>query len=455
MKSFDEIRTVYFSGIGGIGMSALAQLLHAEGKVVTGSDMQQSEMTERLQMRGIPVALVQDGAGITPGVDLCIFTSAVPQDHPEHAKATQLGIPTMSYFEAVGEYMKGFDKAITISGTHGKSTTTSMIANIMVDAGLDPTVIVGTVVKEFGSNARAGGRKYIVVEACEYKEHMLNLRPDMIVLTNIEEDHLDYYRDLEHIVMTFQKYINHLPPSGVLFKNIDDSESVDLGYDGKTVLYGMGSDATVRASQMKVDHKQQTFVSGGETYTLRIPGKFNISNALAAIAVGRSLGISEESMKKTLANFSGVWRRFEVLGEYKGAAVISDYAHHPTAVGSTIKAAREFYPGRRIVAVFQPHQRSRTKTLFQGFVDCFAEADFTIIQEIYDVAGREESSDSHVSSQQLVDAVEKTGKYALFTPDVVATRRQIDETVDSNDVLIIMGAGNIYHLAEELVSESQ
>jgi len=454
MTRFDQIQTVYFSGIGGIGMSALAQLLHADGKVVKGSDMQKSEMTERLMLRGIPISFVQDGAQITPDVDLCVFTSAVPEDHPEHTKAKQLGIPTMSYFEAVGEYMKGFEHAITVSGTHGKSTTTSMIANIMIDAGLDPTVIVGTVVKEFGSNARAGGRKYLVVEACEYKEHMLNLHPSMIVLTNIEEDHLDYYRDLEHIVMTFQKYINHLPPSGVLFKNTDDSESSDLGYDGKTVSYGMSAQADIRATQMKVGNVAQTFLCGGEIYTLRIPGKFNISNALAAIAVGRELGISAESTKKTLAAFAGVWRRFEVVGEYKGATVISDYAHHPTAVSSTIKAAREFYPGRRIVVAFQPHQRSRTKKLFTGFVECFADADLTIVQEIYDVVGREESGDADVSSRQLVDAVDKMGKYALYTPNVAATRQQIEEVIESGDVLIVMGAGNIYRLAEELISES-
>lgn len=447
--NFDALNTVYFSGIGGIGMSALAQLLHDEGKTVLGSDIVKTSVTERLERKGISVQHHQTTSELPAGIDLFIHTSAVNPDNPQYKKAQELGIPTLSYFEAVGEYMKQFDMAIAVSGTHGKSTTTALIANILVRAGLDPTVIVGSIVKEFGSNARHGKkRKVIVVEACEHQAHMLHLRPSMIVLTNIEEDHLDYYTDLDHIVMTFQKYINHLPHDGVLVKNVDDSESNELDFDGRTVTYGLDAEADYTAHDIQVQDAHQVFESGDTTFELQIPGRFNVYNALAAIAACRTLGITESYLQRTLRKFTGVWRRFEVLGSYRGALVISDYAHHPTAIHSTIKAAREFYPGRRIVAVFQPHQRSRTEKLFDGFVHSFAEADFAIIQEVYDVAGREE--DARVSGADLVQAVEQQGKYARFTPDIAATRQAIDDSVEPNDVLLIMGAGDIYRLAEEI-----
>lgn len=446
--SLTQAQHIYFSGIGGIGMSALAQLFAAEGKKISGSDIVRSDMTERLELQGIPVALTQDGSGIREGIDLCIFTSAVPATHPERQACERLGIPTLSYFEAVGEYAKEFENVIAISGTHGKSTTTALIGLVLVEAGLDPTVIVGTVVSEFHSNARKGSKKYLVVEACEYKEHMMNIHPNMIVLTNIEADHLDYYRDLEHITQTFQKYIDGLPRTGILFKNVDDTESVELSTDARTVTYGATRQCEFRASSMTVQDKTQSFVVGGHTYTLNIPGKFNVYNATAAIAVARTLGVEESHIEKVFAAFRGVWRRFEVVGSYNNATVISDYAHHPTAVHSTIKAARQFYPGKRIVVVFQPHQRDRTIKLFEGFTQSFSEADLVIIQEIYDVAGRE--AGEQISSRDLVKAIEKVGKYAFYTRDVAHTRQQIDELVENNDVVLIMGAGDIDHLARAL-----
>lgn len=432
-------------------MSALAQLLHADGKQVSGSDRKETSVTDRLQRKGITVRYAQDGIGLDEQTDLFIYTSAILADHPERRRALDLGMRSISYFEAIGEYMRAFKNTIAVSGTHGKSTTTAMIANILVAAGMNPTVIVGSVVKEFESNARAGSKDVLVVEADEHEAHMLHLRPHMIVLTNIEADHLDYYRDLDHIVLTFQKYLDNLPESGVLFKNVDDSESQELGCDGTVVTYGIDHPAQVSARLQRRAHTQ-CFTSNGTAFELQIPGRFNVLNALAAIAVARHLHIPEQVIVDTLHDFHGVWRRFEIMGHYRGATVISDYAHHPTAVHSTIKAAREFYPGRRLVAVFQPHQRSRTKKLFSDFTKSFSEADFVIIQEIYDVAGREQSADTDISSGDLVAAVEQTGKYALYSADIADTRRKIDAVVEKNDVLLIMGAGDIYTLAEELAS---
>jgi len=431
-------------------MSALAQLLLSDGKHLSGSDLSSSEVTASLQRKGIHVELDQSGAAVPDRCDLLIYSDALPESHPERVVAQQRGITTLSYFEAVGQYMLDFEYAIAISGTHGKSTTTAMIANILIQAGLDPTVIVGSIVKEFGSNARAGGKKYIVVEACEHKAHMLNLHPQCIVLTNIEADHLDHYRDLDHIVATFQKYINLLPTDGLLIKNSDDSESQDLNSDSPVVTYGLVEPSDLMATDIHVSKLGQTFVADGTTFTIKKPGKFNVYNALAAISAARHLGVGDTDIDKALKSFQGIWRRFEVMGQYRGATVISDYAHHPTAIQSTVRAAKEFYPDHRVVVVFQPHQRSRTAKLFDEFVKSFHEADFSIIQEIYDVAGREEGES--ISSTQLVSAIETAGRYAIFSEDVAATRQEIDETIEPGDVLLIMGAGDIYKLAEELTS---
>ncbi len=449
-----KAKIIHFSGIGGIGMSALAQLLHADSVIVQGSDLVESEMVRHLQQQGISVTVgPQDGSALTDAVDMVVATSAISNEHPERQRAQELGIPVLTYFEAVGEYMKQFETVIAISGTHGKSTTTAMIATMLVAGGLDPTVIVGTIVKEFKSNARHGSKKYLVVEACEHREHMLNLHPHIIVLTNIEEDHLDYYRNLDHIVMTFQKYVNHLPSHGVLVKNIDDSEVADIGFDGTVIRYGMGSLATVTAKEIVVKPGVQQFTSNDTTFTLHIPGRFNIYNALAAIAVGRHLGVGEAVMAATLDQFRGVWRRFEVIGIWRGATVISDYGHHPTALHSTIHATREFYPHRRIVVVFQPHQRSRTQQLFKGFVDSLMEADYVIVQEIYDVAGREDPV-IQVSSRDLVSAVEKRGKYATYTEDNAQSVVAVQKIGEQDDVVLVIGAGDVYHVAEELVNGS-
>ncbi len=439
-------QTIYFAGIGGIGMSALAQLLLYDGVKISGSDISRSEIIESLKRKGIHIEFEQDGKSVQG--DLFIYSDALPENHPERVAARNANITELSYFEALGQYMEEFEYVIAISGTHGKSTTTAMVAAFLVNAGLDPTVIVGSIVKEFGSNARIGSKELMVVEACEHKAHMLNLHPNMIVLTNIEEDHLDYYRDLDHIVMTFQKYIDLLPIDGVLIKNLDDSESRDIGTDSKILTYAIEEQADFQATKIAQTKKGQSFTVNKKEYVLSKPGIFNVYNALAAIAVAKYLKVSEKIIVKTLKSFKGIWRRFEILGTYKGATVVSDYAHHPTAVHYTIKAAHTFFEGRRIVVVFQPHQHSRTIKFFDRFVESVSEADFSIIQEVYDVVGRNEGK--KVTSKELVQGVERKGKYSIFTEDVAATRNEIDKIIEKDDVLLIMGAGDIYKLAEEL-----
>lgn len=453
----DGIKKVYFIGIGGIGISGLARIFNDMGKQVAGSDMVQSEITDELEEEGIKVIIGQDGSEIDESFDLIVFSDAVPKDNPERLKVGELDLEDkeLSYFDAAAELMKDYEYAIAVSGTHGKTTTCAMIAEIMIKAGLDPTVIVGSKIKKLNSNARLGkNKKYFIIEACEHKEHMMRLSPKAIVLTNIEEDHLDYYRDLEHIEMTFQNFINKLPKDdGLLIKNNDDSESRNLGFDGKIISYGIEEKADVMARGIKIRDQVQQFRVGREKFELRIPGKFNVYNALSAVALARELGVGDEKIKNALFEFKGTWRRFENVCEYRGAQVISDYAHHPTAVSGLINAAKEFYPKRRIFMVFQPHQHNRTKKLFKRFAEAFDGADFIILQEIYDVPGREEDEDRDISSQDLAREVEKRGKYVFYSPDFKKARRLLDEHLEKGDVLLVVGAGDIYLLVDELCSK--
>jgi UDP-N-acetylmuramate--alanine ligase len=329
-----------------------------------------------------------------------------------------------------------------------------MLTLVMTAAQLDPTAIVGSSIKALHSNVRVGkDQDTFIVEACEYRAHMLELHPTAIILTNIEEDHLDYFRDLDHIQATFQQYINKLPEHGIFVRNADDSESAELGFDGTTVTFGIHEPANYVAEHIVKTGHTQTFTVGKDTYTIHVPGDFNVYNALAVIAYCRHLGIAAKTIQTGLNGFTGTWRRFELVGQYKGADIISDYAHHPTAIASTVKAAREWYPDRRVVIVFQPHQHNRTKRLFEQFVTAFDLADLTILQEIYDVQGREAAADQTVSSQDLAKRIEQRGKMVLYSATAIKTRQLLAEHIEPNDVVLIVGAGDIYMIADELCSK--
>lgn len=434
-------------------MSGLARMAKLNGKNVVGSEIKDSATVQKLRQEGIEVYTNQTTDHVPLDFDLYVYSSAVAKNNPERQILVAQGLESKSlnYFQAVGEFMKIFEHRIAISGTHGKTTTTAMMACVLVEAGLDPTAIVGSTVKAWDSNVRAGkNTDYFVVEACEYQAHMLELHPTAIVLTNIEEDHLDYYKDLNHIHKTFQQYINLLPSDGILIRNADDSECRDLGFDGHTISYSIEEPADVMATNIEKKGHQQTFAVGKDTYTINVPGDFNIYNALAVIAYVQHLQIPPNKINAGLQKFTGTWRRFEHVGTYKGADVISDYAHHPTAVTGLLHAAKEWYPGRRIVIVFQPHQHNRTKRLFEGFITAFAEADLIILQEIFDVAGREANDDQDVSSQDLASAVEATGKMAIYSPDQEKTKQLLAEHVENKDVVLIVGAGDVYTIAEDI-----
>ena len=439
-------------------MSALAKWFLYEGVNVSGSDLSINTTTEDLHKRGVTFFSGHAVSNIAEDVDLIIYTSAIPEENVERQFAKERGIPQKSYFEALGEISKSFS-TIVVTGTNGKSTTTAMLGLLLEAAGYDPTVLVGSLVPGFpDGNLRLGKGRFFVVEGCEYRANMMNLEPEMIVLTNIEEDHLDYYRDLTHIQETFQTFVNKLQGKGMVVYNAMDPGTNSLHFF-RSVGYGFEKETDYSARERIVLHGvQQVSVYRYEAQELflgdlklQIPGEFNVMNALAAISAAMELGIPFETCRRVLEQFKGIWRRFERVGIWKGAEVISDYGHHPSAIAQTIQAAREFFPGRRIVLCYQPHQHDRTKKLFDEFVETLAFADHAIVVEIYDVAGRNEEHD--VSSKDLVSTIKKkdSGKDVVYAEDFVVAESLLRDRIEPNDVLLIMGAGDIDSLARKLV----
>jgi UDP-N-acetylmuramate--alanine ligase len=448
---------IHCIGAGGIGLSALAKFFAAQGKEVSGSDLKESRITAELADHGVRLSYGQTG-GVPVGTDLVVYSEAAPFENPERKDAREKGIPEMSYAEALGVLSRD-KKTIAVSGANGKSTTTAMIGLILEAAGFDPTVIVGSRVPGFPlGNLRIGESDWLVVEADDYHAHLLQLRPAVIVLTNVEEEHLDYFTDLEHIVRTFQAFIDSLPEDGILILNADDEVSVDdLTPRGTLTTYGVDEPADQKVEKINVASGVQSFSvrAGGESdlkIALKVPGRFNVENALAAITCARSLGISDVVIKETLENFNGIWRRFERVGEWNGAVIVSDYGHHPTAIKKTIAGCREFYPDRRLVLVYQPHQKHRTHALFADFAKAFDGADLLILSEIYDVAGREDAA-AEVSSTMLAEAVGRRpgAPRVIFGGDLRHTEDIVRANVAPNDIVIVMGAGDIDNLCRDLV----
>jgi len=473
-----KLKKIHIIGIGGIGISAVAKLLLNQNKIVTGSDLVDSEIIEVLKNFGAKIKIgVHKAENITKDVNLVIYTDAVPEENPERMQAKKLKIESLSYFQFLGQFSKN-KYTIAISGCHGKTTTTAIAGLILENGNFDPTVIVGSKVSNWDGNLRLGASEYFVVEGDEYRAHMMELNPKVIILNNLEFDHPDFYRDLTHYIDTFHDFVNKLPEVGNFIyyrddKNITDRIEMPNCNIATFALEDPSADLIVK--NIKIDHGRQIFkpiYKGQELrdFNLQIPGKFNILNALGASLMALELGVSPDVVKSTLAQYTGAWRRFEIIGKISdltpdknGALVISDYAHHPTEVAKTIQAAKEFYPDKRLVVVFQPHQIQRTKSLFDDFVKTFAQspADVVILSEIYDVAGREEKDvTKRVSSNDLLDKIVLTESKKLiagvkpslyyYASDLTETKAKILSEVQTNDVVLVLGAGDIDKVAREL-----
>ncbi len=445
-------------------MSAVAKFFLAQKIQVSGSDLAGSFITRDLADRGATIFLGQQKDNVPTDANLVIYSDAVPADNPERAWAGELKINQLSYFKFLGVISQMKSKTIAVSGNKGKTTTTAMLSTILENAGLDPMAVVGSFVNSWKSNFRAGNSSYFVVEADEWREHMNELSPWAVILTNIEPDHLDYFGTFEKEIAAFQKYVNKLPGHGVFFYNADDAVVSGLKKPAcKSVSFGMNGQVDLRLHGRRLESGCQVFqlkYRGQELgdFRLPMPGLFNIYNAMAATAVALELGVPVQIIKDVLASFQGTWRRFQIMGEHEGVTVVSDYAHHPTAVAATIKAAKEFYPGRRVVAAFQPHHHHRTESLFAEFVKCFDDADCVLLQEIYAVAGRDKLTNEEVSSLDLLTAIRQNDKernvsrQLEFSKDQGSLKQAIGRHLKKGDVLLVMGAGDIDKVAEDLIA---
>ncbi len=418
-------KKAYFIGIGGIGMSALAQLLHHTGWQVSGSDREESPTTELLKSKGIEVRIGQKAENVPASADVVIYTEAAWEDNAERIQALSLGLPQKSYFEMLGEVSKG-KRTIAIAGTHGKTTTTAMAARILTEAGASPSAIIGSLVKDFDSNYLAGTSEWLIVEACEYKQDFLTLDPEVLVVTNIEWDHTDYYADLKAVQDAFRALMER---ADIIVTNPSDRAIAPL---------------LKNLSARVVDYTHEP------AYELTLPGEHNRMNARAAAAAARVAvpALTDAVVKRALGAFTGTWRRFEYKGKTaRGAAVYDDYAHHPTAIAKTLAEFKKMPHGTLYVA-FHPHLFSRTRDLLSGFAKAFKDADRVLIAPIY--AARE-TDDGTMSNAVLARKIEESGTDAK-PADFTEIRHFFETEPADGDIVVTMGAGDIYKVADELVA---
>ncbi len=440
-------------GIGGIGMSALAQILLHRGHHVSGCDVQQSEMTDKLADLGVQIDIGHDARHVE-GVDRVITSDAIRTNHPELERARGLGLPLQRRSELLAELMHGF-RGIAISGTHGKTTLTAMLGLVLAEADLDPTVVLGGELAEFGGNVRAGGGEWFVAEACEAYESFLHLQPEIAVVTNIEPDHLDHHKTEEHLRDSFRDFLRRVTPAGriVLCADRPELRELPLPPERRVVWYGEREDAHVRAIDIQLSGRAgccQVRLNGETAgpITVDTPGIHNVMNALGATAAALDAGAPFSACQRALRHFQGVARRFEVLGESAGVTIVDDYAHHPTEISATIAAARAAFPGRRVVALFQPHLYSRTRDFAGQFAEALSRADLPILTEIY--PAREQPIPG-VTSSLIADRIRQlSGEDAVLQMRKDRLTAELPAHIRPGDVVLSMGAGDIGRTARAL-----
>ncbi len=456
MNRLTEYKNIYCIGIGGIGVSAIAHILKSRGCNVTGSDMGLGEVTEALENNGIKVNNEHKAENIS-GADLVIYSAAIAEENPELKAARDKGIPCLSRAEVLGLLMEEFEKSIAVSGTHGKTSTTSMISLILSKAMLDPTILVGGNLEAIGGNVKIGKSPYFITEACEYRDSFLELKPSIEILLNIDSDHLDYFKDMDHIVDSFKKFTDLVPDEGMIVaydanpfvsKVISDRKNtVTFGYS-KGCDYHIGDVVFGKEGMpgFKIYNKDILLAD----IKLRVPGEHNIINASAAFACCHKLGVDADVIKDALEEFGGTHRRFDTLGNAcEGFKVVDDYAHHPTEIKATLSAARKL-PYERVICAFQPHTYTRTLALFDEFLDSFEECDLLIFAPIY--AAREKDI-YKISSKKLADAIKlkHPAKEVYYLESFEEIEDFIRRVATENDLVITMGAGDIYKVGLNLV----
>jgi UDP-N-acetylmuramate--alanine ligase len=453
--SFDFIRDknkkIHFIGIGGISMSGLAEILIKNGYKVSGSDMKLSHITNKLIEKGAEINIGHNGDNIKDA-DLVVYTAAISPENSEYIKAIELNLPLMDRAEFLGHIMKGHKYNVAISGTHGKTTTTSMLAHIVLREDVDPTILVGGELDAISGNVLAGNGDYFITEACEYKESFLKFYPYIGTILNIDADHLDYYKDINHIKDTFIKFINIIPEEGYLIANIEDENVKTIlknNYKCNILTYGL-NEGMLQAKNIIYNNfgcaSFDAYKDGNLLFkiNLNVPGQYNVLNSLASIGAALTLDFSESSIVDGLSSFNGTHRRFELKGTKDGVTVIDDYAHHPTEIKAALSAAKN-YPHNKIYCVFQPHTYSRTASLFEDFSDSFYDMDTLILADIY--AAREKDT-GIVSSNMLGDRIrcKNVDCVNIHSFDEIVQHLKIN--LKPGDMLITMGAGDINNIGE-------
>lgn len=445
---------VHFVGIGGVGMSALAQVLLEAGHQVSGSDLNRSDFTARLRRAGVRIAIGHKAENVG-AAELVVVSSAIPESNPEVQYAQSKGVRIIKRADLLGELTRKF-RSIAVAGTHGKTTTSSMIGYILERAGLDPTLLIGGTIANLGTNAKMGRGQYLVAEADEFDGSFLKLSPWMAVVTNVEADHLDFYHSMEAIETAFGQFIASVPKDGCVLLCADDSRLMRIAgaHRARAISYALGAPADWQARDIVANAdggNDFTAISDGREvgrFSLRVPGRHNVQNALAAIASTTDIGVEPSVVALALSEFGGARRRFELKGLVGGVAIYDDYAHHPTEIKATLRAARERYRGR-LWCVFQPHTYHRTKQLWSDFLTAFGDADQVIVCDIYLPAGREADT-LGITSRDLARAMNHPG--AQYIGDLKSAASYLCSTLQDGDVLVTMGAGNVYEVAESVVA---
>jgi UDP-N-acetylmuramate--alanine ligase len=447
---------LFFVGIGGIGMSALAQILLENGYKISGSDQTPNKLTQLLKDKGATIYNKHVTTNISKDIDLLVYSSAISDNNPEIQEAIRKKIPVIKRAEMLAELMDN-KYGIAVAGTHGKTTTTSMISFTVIEAGLDPTITVGGILRNLKTNARLGKSKYFITEADEYDRSFLTLKPNMAVITNIESDHLDCYKNINNIKNSFIEFTNHVAQNGVIICNKDNHAVREImpEISRKVMTYGINEEAEYRASNIRFSEDKSRFSVYNKNnfmgdINLNIPGSHNINNALATIVFGIELGISFQVIQHALSLFSGVERRFEIKGIVNNIMVIDDYAHHPSEVAATLDGIKNGW-NNRLIVIFQPHLYSRTKDFYKEFANQLQKADIVIITDIY--AAREKPLRG-VSGKMIADWLTKMGKKEVhYVKDLSLVIDHLSQIVQPGDMVITMGAGDIWKVSDQLVEK--
>lgn len=448
---------VHFIGIGGISMSGLAEILLQENFTISGSDAKESELTDRLEKLGAAVIYSQTAANITDGIDLVVYTAAIHPDNPEYAAAVEKGIPMLTRAQLLGQIMCNYKIPIAVAGTHGKTTTTSLASHVLMAGNCDPTISVGGILPSIHGNIRVGSSGTFITEACEYTNSFLSFFPKISLILNMDADHLDFFKDIDDIRNSFRKFAQLLPKEGTLIINADTPEykMVTEGLDCEVITYGLEHDADYTAKDITYDalgHGTFTCLYKGQeigTFSLRIPGAHNVSNALATIALARIMGLDTASICSGFDSFTGTDRRFQFKGKLGDITIIDDYAHHPTEITATLTAAKN-YPHKKTWCVFQPHTYTRTSALLDDFAEALTLADEVVLADIY--AAREQNTIG-ISSRDLQEKILALGTSCHYFPSFDEIENYLLEKCQPDDLLITMGAGDVVKIGENLLGE--